>query len=203
MIKICSKCKNEYPATDKYFIKDNRRKGGLGYHCIECNREYSNIYYQKNHKRRLEIAKNYRDKNRDKMNLAKRIKRLNPEFREKEKEYIRLNKDRYNFYTKRRIDRKKGAGGSHTFEEWENLKKEYEYTCSVCLKKEPEIKLTRDHIIAISIWKYYIKEHSEIDYQCNDIQNIQPLCRSCNSWKKIKAMRFMLPKFFGGIIREQ
>ncbi len=200
MIKKCSKCKKKYPVTDKYFIKDNRRKFGLGYSCRECHREYNNNYYQKNHKRRLEIAKNYRDKNRDKMNLAKRIKRQNLEFREKEKEYIRLNKDRYNFYTTRRIAHKKGASGSHTFEEWEDLKKKYEYICPICLKKEPIIKLTRDHIIPISIWKYYIKEHLEINYQCNDIQNIQPLCLSCNSWKKIKVMRFMLPKFFGGII---
>lgn len=66
---------------------------------------------------------------------------------------------------------KKNANGSHTQEEWENLKKAYNFTCLKCYKKEPEIKLTEDHIIPLS------KSGS------NFIENIQPLCGRCNASK--------------------
>jgi hypothetical protein len=72
---------------------------------------------------------------------------------------------------KKRRALKMGAKGSHTFGEWELLKKQYNYTCPICNRKEPNIKLTEDHIIPLS------KGGS------NWIENIQPLCRSCNSRK--------------------
>jgi len=56
-------------------------------------------------------------------------------------------------------------------EEWKELKKKYNYTCLMCGKKEPEIKLSIDHIIPVS------------EGGTNWIENIQPLCRSCNSKK--------------------
>lgn len=78
---------------------------------------------------------------------------------------------------KRRAIKNK-AEGFHTFGEWELLKKQYGYTCPSCGKKEPEIKLTEDHIIPLS------KGGS------NYIENIQPLCRNCNSKKQIKIIKF-------------
>lgn len=74
---------------------------------------------------------------------------------------------------KRRV-LKNGNGGSHTIGDWENLKAQYNWTCPHCKKEEPKIKLTRDHIIPIS------KGGSD------NIENIQPLCSSCNSKKGIK-----------------
>lgn len=70
--------------------------------------------------------------------------------------------------------------GTHTNGEWENLKAQYNWTCPSCKKTEPEIKLTRDHIIPIS------KGSS------NNIENIQPLCVSCNSSKYTETTRFEL-----------
>ena len=63
------------------------------------------------------------------------------------------------------------AKGSHTQGEWELLKKQYAYTCPACGKSEPEITLTEDHVIPLS--------KGGSDY----IENIQPLCKSCNSKK--------------------
>ena len=68
--------------------------------------------------------------------------------------------------------------GSHTLVEWELLKKQYNYRCPCCGKSEPEIKLTEDHIIPLS--------RDGSDY----IKNIQPLCRSCNSKKYNKIIKY-------------
>ena len=74
--------------------------------------------------------------------------------------------------------RKLNAIGSHTFQEWENLKAQYNWICPSCKRKEPEIKLTQDHIIPLS------KGGSE------NIENIQPLCKPCNLHKMIKVIKY-------------
>lgn len=76
--------------------------------------------------------------------------------------------DRRNKHIRRAILKTKQA---YTLQEWEALKEKYNHTCLRCGKKEPEIKLTVDHILAVS------KGGS------NSIDNIQPLCGSCNSSK--------------------
>ena len=76
-----------------------------------------------------------------------------------------------NFYKQRYKARKRGANGYHTQGEWEILKAQYNWTCPFCKRKEPEIKLEQDHVIPLS------RGGSD------NIENIQPLCRSCNAKK--------------------
>uniref|UniRef100_A0A6M3IY00 Putative homing endonuclease n=1 Tax=viral metagenome TaxID=1070528 RepID=A0A6M3IY00_9ZZZZ len=72
----------------------------------------------------------------------------------------------------RRYAREQGAVGFHILEDWNNLKVEFDNRCAFCRKKT---KLTKDHIIPLS--------EGGTDW----IENIQPLCKSCNSkkWKHI------------------
>jgi 5-methylcytosine-specific restriction endonuclease McrA len=75
------------------------------------------------------------------------------------------------YYQNQRRIRKYQADGSHIVQEWQKLKEKFNFACANCGKKEPDIKLTEDHIIPLT------KGGSDF------IDNIQPLCRSCNSKK--------------------
>jgi 5-methylcytosine-specific restriction endonuclease McrA len=68
----------------------------------------------------------------------------------------------------------KQVGGSISGREWSELKKKYNYTCLACGRREPEIKLSHDHVKPISMGG------------ANTIENSQPLCKSCNSIKGTK-----------------
>jgi 5-methylcytosine-specific restriction endonuclease McrA len=106
-------------------------------------------WYHKNLDRARELGRK---------NAAKRY----PKFREQ----IIHNSQMAN--TKRR-----GVPGSFTLKEWNDLKEKHNFTCACrkCGAKEPDIKLTHDHIISLK------------KGGTNFISNIQPYCFSCNSSK--------------------
>lgn len=66
-------------------------------------------------------------------------------------------------------------GGSHTNEQWNELKRQYNFTCPKCGRKEPQIKLWKDHILPAVSGGFEF------------IENIQPLCGSCNRKKFTKT----------------
>ena len=82
------------------------------------------------------------------------------------------------FHSRRRQIRKLNAEGSHTQKEWLILKSKYNFICPSCFLKEPFIKLTEDHIVPL------------IDGGTDYIENIQPLCQSCNSKKARKVIKY-------------
>jgi 5-methylcytosine-specific restriction endonuclease McrA len=125
----------------------------------------SRKYYLKNRKKIIEMTKKWKENNKDKQRAYDR------KYRSKwKKEHKKENVFQY----KRWRARKFGNGGSHTIGEWETLKAQYNWTCLICGKQEPQIKLTEDHIIPLS------KGGSD------NIENIQPLCKTCNCKKSDK-----------------
>jgi 5-methylcytosine-specific restriction endonuclease McrA len=69
--------------------------------------------------------------------------------------------------------------GAHSEAEWRALKARFDYRCLRCGRREPEITLTRDHVIPIGL-----------PGASDSIENIQPLCGSCNAWKGRQVIDF-------------
>lgn len=76
----------------------------------------------------------------------------------------------------RRRARKKGNGGNITTQEWKFILDKYAHKCLRCGKSD--VKLTMDHIKPLALGG------------TNTIDNVQPLCVSCNSWKSTKYIDF-------------
>jgi 5-methylcytosine-specific restriction endonuclease McrA len=93
-------------------------------------------------------------------------------------EYYKLHPEKSVAATNRRRAIKLAAEGSHTEEEWQQLKAFYNYKCLRCGKHEPEIRLTRDHVIPLT------------QGGSDSIDNIQPLCARCNSKKTSKHIDY-------------
>lgn len=131
----------------------------------EPQRAADRAYYASNREKRIAYGRAYRAANPDK------IRALNHAYRLSFPDKIRA-------ITNRRRTRKAQAEGSHTEAEWEALKAFYNYTCLRCGKREPEVALTRDHVVPLS--------QGGSDW----ITNLQPLCPICNSTKNEKIIDY-------------
>lgn len=92
----------------------------------------------------------------------------------------RMSNPLYVVWSKTQNQRMRRAnGGSHTFEEWETLVNFCGRRCLSCFRKEPEIKLTLDHIVPVS------------KGGTDNISNLQPLCQRCNIRKFTKTKDYL------------
>jgi hypothetical protein len=134
--------------------------------CIICGKE---IYIKQSHK---DIAGIYCSKECMSIGYKERMKgKNNPNYVDGQS----IGYNTHNVKRRRLVKVAKGKG-THTDHEWYILKKQYSNSCARCKKKEPVIKLTKDHIVPIT------KGGSD------SIENIQPLCRRCNVKKFNKVI---------------
>jgi 5-methylcytosine-specific restriction endonuclease McrA len=158
MQKQCIKCK-EWKEVGDFRI-------GRGV-CRACNRAYTQKWREENRDRNSV----YKHSDRNRANSRAYYHRNKDRAKANAKQYRQLNKDKVNAKTHRRRAKKKGNGGSFTSLEWRSLCRKYRYRCLRCGKREPDIKLTVDHVLPIQFGG------------TNTIDNIQPLCGECNTSK--------------------
>ena len=110
----------------------------------------------------------------DKNNYHRELRNKNIEhYRAYFREWKKNHRDSVNAYTQNYRTILRNAKGKFTPREWVIKKLEYGNTCAVCGKSG---KLTIDHIIPLS------------KGGTNDIDNIQPLCPTCNYTKSDMLM---------------
>ena len=187
--KVCSKCKTWRPV--ERFRPRNLSLDGYNSLCRECENENSRRwrannkgrvaelnreFYEANREKRLTYHREYRQANRDYFREEmKRFRQKYPNYhRDYVREWSRRNPDKVKAQDNARRAAKR-SGGRFTAEEWVALKQRYDYHCLRCGRREPEIRLSADHVIPLS------------KGGINIIANIQPLCKSCNTAKHTAA----------------
>ncbi|MFW6184033.1 MAG: HNH endonuclease [Chloroflexota bacterium] len=178
ILRTCPKCKETKPLSE--YHKNKQRKNGHACYCKTCVKKYSRRHYRNNREEYLERSRKYKQRTnydaRYYQRNAEKRKRQTKEYywedperwREYALQWQRDNPDKVAARRDRRRARKNGAEGSYTAEEFAELCEMYGNCCLACGSTED---LTADHVVPLSCGG------------SNSIDNIQPLCRSCNSSK--------------------
>ena len=100
------------------------------------------------------------------------------------KRWRRENPNKLAVQLARRRARKLNAEGDFTVEEFEALCEKYGNVCLRC--GDREALLTPDHVVPLSLGG------------SNLMENIQPLCGNCNSWKNVKVIDYRTKAIMSG-----
>jgi hypothetical protein len=204
--KRCSTC-GEWKDKSE-FHKNKNYRDGREYACKSCRSATARRYLALNPEQEHARKKRWADKNKEKTREKDREWRAkNPEKvkawkqknyykdpekarershnwkasnKEKLREYYRSyrekNLEQTILWTHQRRARIKGNGGTFTVKQWRDLCEKYGNKCLRCGRTDQ--KLTIDHVIPIVLGGL------------NVIENIQPLCRSCNCKKNKKHIDY-------------
>jgi hypothetical protein len=165
-LKECTKCRVSKPRT-QFYKSGSGSKDGLNSWCNSCFNASRTEYQKQNPTKRKGWNKKYATRNRSKItviNVAyQRTKRAtDPIFRAKER-----MKSKNREYLTRTTE------GHLTLDEWMQIQRDYHGLCALCLLPQP---LTVDHIKPLKLGG----KHSW--------ENVEPLCRPCNSSKGAKEL---------------
>lgn len=180
--KKCKKCRKT-KSLDK-FVKNKSCTDGTEGTCLECARtlQKSNPKYAEQHResaRKWEIAHREQRRQIERNRYAKN----SPEITETKKKWRQDNPEKVKEIRKRTYENNKEKSfirahkrrtliGNATAEDIKELKSSYGF-CVYCNKK---VKLEIDHIKPITLGG------------TNDVENLVPVCRSCNSSKRNKTL---------------
>jgi len=184
-MKICQHCKKEYGNKNPKYCCQQCYWNTLK-HCIPWNKGLTSDTDERV-KRNSENKRGYTHSKETRKIIGEKGKGR-PAWN-KGLTGINAGEDHYNWqggitalsnsiYGKQRRDRLRENGGSHTIQQWNELKVKYDFMCLCCKRQEPEISLQKDHIMPIARGG------------TNDIENIQPLCKYCNSRKRTACINY-------------
>ena len=155
-------------------------------HCSQCRRERKRAWDAKNREHVLEHQKAYNKAKYAKNPAAVKARvqawrKANPEKKlEQDRLYRARHPEKVTQKNHRQLAKRHHVSGTFTADEWIAIKQRYDLRCLACGRREPEIKLTPDHVKALS-------EGGE-----NTAQNIQPLCQPCNARKGKKHIDYRM-----------
>ena len=132
-MKKCSVCKNEYSLDE--FRKDNSRKDGIHCTCNKCNLNIQRNWYLKNKEKAKALALENYHKNKDKINIRRKLDReLNPE------KYKPKNKIKYDPIKGKEYSWKNAGILDMNVEKYNELLVIQDYKCSICLTHASNFK---------------------------------------------------------------
>lgn len=161
--KTCSKCGEAKP-LDR-FSRRAAMKDGLKSQCKDCDSLLRRAYYENNKDREREQNRQWHQKNKP---------WLDPQKRERFNAWRRSSNRRAEWANRDAL--KRGAEGTFTHEEWVSLCETYNNKCLCCGRGDA--MLTVDHVKPLS------------KGGTNWIDNIQPLCTSCNCSKGAREIDY-------------
>ncbi len=163
-----SRCKTCRSVGETTTESNKARRRQLYHRDIEESRRKSKA--RRNAEKDKERRRIYRANNPDK------IRAYEAEYNRSEsrKQYIHQYRQKHPEITINHRNRQREAG-KFTAQEWIELKTLYSYSCLCCGRQEPDINLTVDHVIPL------------VKGGANTIDNIQPLCITCNKKKGTKT----------------
>ena len=173
-MKQCSNksCQQVKPLSEFYTLKKTGKPDSW---CKICRREYQKRY--KEYKRLYQAAYGRTHLEEHKRWIAQNVEHLR--LRSRARYY--KNPAAFKAQARKRKLRLRGMAVRHTEQDWLSLLEAYEYRCFGCGVQSD--KLTRDHIVPIS------KGGGD------EIENIAPLCSSCNSKKGVHGPEWYMQKW--------
>lgn len=171
--KKCSTCQVLKPLSE--FNGNRSTWDGVCPECKVCKTIRDADYYKRHSEEHKSNSMRWKRTHREKINELNRM-RYNPELeKQKRKNRRQINWAKVRETERKHKERRRGANIIHTRDEWIALCDQYN---NICLSCRRNIKLERDHIIPLS--------KGGDDH----INNIQPLCRSCNAKKHDKTIDY-------------
>jgi 5-methylcytosine-specific restriction endonuclease McrA len=193
----CRECWNAQSRDERAAKLEHYRAKEQEY--VEANKEHYRELkraHQKAHPEKYDEAlRKYREAHREEINDKARERRQQDlehyreigrnsyerhaeERRKYSLEYYKLHPEKSVAASNRRRALKYASKSTHTEEEWQELKAFHNFKCLRCGKQEPDINLTRDHVIPLT------------QGGSDSIDNVQPLCARCNSKKNNKHIDY-------------
>lgn len=193
----CKNCFNAQKRNERAANPEKHRETARKY--VEANKEHIRELKRKHQAENLErydeALRKYRESHREEIN-TKAKERLEQDLehyreigrnsydrhanerRKYSSEYYKRFPEKSVAATNRRRALKYASESTHTEVEWQKLKAFYNFKCLRCGAQEPDIKLTRDHVIPLT------------QGGSDSIDNVQPLCARCNSKKNNKHIDY-------------
>lgn len=193
-VKRCTKCGEVKPLDEFHKDRQNHSNGRVA-QCKVCTKKRMQRYYEKNKTQIIARIRKYEQLHQQevasrhhKYYLAHReeIIARSAQWHKENPEKVRIQNAKWNKnhpekmreIVNRRRARKVAAIGSHTSKDFIELCRSTEWKCLCCDTPHTVKILTEDHIVPLS------------KGGTDNIDNIQPLCRSCNSSKGVKIIDY-------------